>query len=158
MSELMLKETTVYFLNHTISLKPYVLQSQRILGHSYVNDIIELKNVIEWIKIRENHNFEWEICNKGKNDEAQKKKKKDKHANWVLDLVHYKWTCPIDLVVKDDFLYALCFVDNYSGLIKIYFLRQNSDILQTNSKYLVDITQYGLVNLLEVIAIQNLHV
>lgn len=131
----------------------------RILSHYYVNDITELRNVIEWIKIRENHNFECEICNKGKYDEAQKEKKTiDKHANWVLYLVHCNWTCSIDLVVKYDFLYALCFVDSYSGLIKIYFLRQNRDILQTNSKYLADITQYGLVNLSEVITIQNLHV
>jgi hypothetical protein len=46
----------------------------------------------------------------------------DRRAKAPLELVHSDLGGPVNPVGKDGFNYALSFVDDYSGVIMIYFL------------------------------------
>ena len=46
----------------------------------------------------------------------------DRHATNCLELIHCNLSGPIDPVAIDGFKYAISFVDDYSGLIIVYFL------------------------------------
>ena len=69
----------------------------------------------------------------------------DKRAERSLDLVHCDLAGPIDPVAKDGFRYTLSFVDDYSGIIMVYFLKQKSDTAETTARFLADVAPYGTV-------------
>ena len=60
--------------------------------------------------------------------------------------MHTDLTGPIDPVSHGGFRYTICFVDDYSGLILIYLLKNKSDTLKATDKFLADSTPYGNVN------------
>ena len=43
-------------------------------------------------------------------------------------------------------LYAICFIDDYYGLITEYFLKLKSDAVGAAKKYIVDVVPYGEIN------------
>ena len=61
-------------------------------------------------------------------------------ATKILTLVHSDLAGPIQPLAKDGYKYVLNFIDDYSGLIMLYFLKHKSDTLLTTTKYLADIT------------------
>ena len=40
-------------------------------------------------------------------------------------------------------IYTICFIDDYSGLITVYFLKRNSDAVGTAEIYFADMVPYG---------------
>jgi hypothetical protein len=62
-----------------------------------------------------------------------------------LDFVHCDLAGPIEPVAKDGFRYALSFVDDYTGINMIYFIKRKSDTLEATEKYLADVAPYGKV-------------
>ncbi|XP_063857145.1 uncharacterized protein LOC135098678 [Scylla paramamosain] len=72
----------------------------------------------------------------------------DERSKAKLDMVHCDLAGPIDPVAKDGFKYALSFVDDYSGLIMIYFLKYKCDTLQATKHFIADISPYGSVKCL----------
>lgn len=62
-----------------------------------------------------------------------------------LELVHCDLAGPIDPIAREGFRYAIAFVDDYSGIIMIYFLRNKSDTLRATEKSLADSSPYGKV-------------
>ena len=67
----------------------------------------------------------------------------------ALALVHSDLAGPIQSLAKDGYKCVLNFIDNYSGLIMLYFLRHKSNTLLATMKYLADITTYGPVKCLQ---------
>ena len=59
--------------------------------------------------------------------------------------MHCDLAGPIDPVAKDGFRYALSFVDDYSGLNMVYFLKQKSDAVTATERFLADCAPYGNV-------------
>ena len=55
---------------------------------------------------------------------------------------------PIQPLVKDGYKYILNFINDYTGLTMLYFLKHKSDTLLTTPKYLADIAPYGHVECL----------
>lgn len=54
----------------------------------------------------------------------------DKRATCQLELVHCDLSGPIDPVAREGFRYAISFVDDYSGIIMVYFLKCKRDSWQ----------------------------
>lgn len=141
------KHGRLYFLNNTVSSNKasYTLKEwHEILGHCNVKDILQLESVVNGMKITGKHDFDCGICVKGKMTQFRNREP-DERARSVLDLVHCDLAGPIDPVAKDGFKYALSFVDDYSGLIMVYFLKHKSDALLATKRFIADITPYGSV-------------
>jgi hypothetical protein len=50
---------------------------------------------------------------------------------------------PIEPTAKDGFKYALSFVDDFTGINMVYFLKQKSDTTEATEKYIADVAPYG---------------
>jgi hypothetical protein len=144
------KKGRLYFLNNTISSNgtSHTLKDwHKILGHCNGKDVLQLENVVEGMKITSKQDFECGVCVKGKMTQYRNREP-DKRADSILQLVHCDLAGPIDPVAKDGFKYALGFVDDYSGLIMVYFLRQKSDTVHATERFLSDCAPYGSVKCL----------
>ena len=69
----------------------------------------------------------------------------DTRAKAPLELVHTDLAGPITPVGKDGFIYAMSFVDDYSGVIMIYFLKNKTDAIGATQQFLADIAPIGKV-------------
>ena len=72
-------------------------------------------------------------------------RKPDERAKIPLEFVHCDLAGPIDPVARDGFKYALCFVDDYTGINMVYFLKQKSDTLEATQKFLADVALFGKI-------------
>ena len=72
-------------------------------------------------------------------------RKPDEKAKEPLDFVHCDLAGPIDPVAKDGYKYALSFVDDYTGINIVYFLKQKSDTLEATEKFLSDTAPFGKI-------------
>ncbi|PIK39827.1 hypothetical protein BSL78_23335 [Apostichopus japonicus] len=137
----------LYYLNNTISNKiaSHTLKEwHEILGHCNVKDVLKLKDVVEGMNITGKHELDCGICIEGKMTQYRNREP-DKRACSILELVHCDLAGPIEPIARDDFRYAMSFVDDYSGLIMVYFLREKSDTLRATEKFLADIAPHGSV-------------
>ena len=62
--------------------------------------------------------------------------------------MHNDLAGPIQPLGKEGYGYLLNFIDDYSGLMMLYFLKHKSDTLLNTKKYLADIAPYGHVKCL----------
>ncbi len=144
------KHGRLYFLNNTVcsNRASYTLrQWHEILGHCNASDILKLEGVVNGMKISDKKDFDCGICVKGKMTQFRNRQA-DERSKAKLDMVHCDLAGPIDPVAKDGFKYALSFVDDYSGLIMIYFLKYKCDTLQATKHFIADISPYGSVKCL----------
>ena len=143
------KEGKLYFLNnvnegnskrrvHTIE------EWHKILGHCNVRDVIKLESVVEGMKIIGKSNFDCKTCVMGKMTQFRNREA-DKRATCQLELVHCDLAGPIDPIAREGFRYVISFVDDFSGLIIVYFLKAKSDAVTATEKFLADIAPYGSV-------------
>ena len=69
----------------------------------------------------------------------------DERATCPLELVHSDLAGPVDPTAKDGFRYALSFVDYYSGVNMVYFLKLKSDTTVATERFLADTAPYGSI-------------
>ncbi len=119
-----------------------ILEWHRILGHCSFSDIHKLENVVDGMKITSHK--ECKMCTQSKMTQLRNRTP-DKRANAPFDLVHSDLAGPISPGVKDGFNYAISFVDDYSGVIMIYFLKHKSDTVEATKQFLADIALFGKV-------------
>ena len=100
------------------------------------------------IKLTPNYVLNCDICIQGKmsND---RNKTLDCKATKILALVHIDLAGSIQTLAKDSYKYIINFIDDYSGLTMLYFLKHKSNTLLTTMKYLTDIVPYGHVKCLQ---------
>ena len=115
-----------------------------ILGHCNLQDIFALENVVDVMRVTGKKEFDCETCVMGKMTQPRNRKP-DTGATMPLELVHCDLAGPIDPIAREGFRYALAFVDDYSGMIMIYFLQNESDTLRATEKFLADLSPYGKV-------------
>ena len=121
----------LYYLNHVShkivnsKICKTVEMWHKILGHCNIADILKLEDIVEGMKIEGNKdaNFNCDICSLGKMPQFRNREP-DERAKNKLDLVHCDLAGPIKPTGKDGFNYAICFVDDYTGLFMIYLLKQ----------------------------------
>ena len=96
------------------------------------------------MKITDYEEAECEVCTQGKMCQTRNREP-DQRAKAPLEFVDCGLAGPIEPVAKDGFKYALSFVDDFSGVNMIYFLRQKSDAVETTEKILAGTAPYGKV-------------
>ena len=96
------------------------------------------------MKITDDDVLECHICTQGKMTQ-NRSTVPDRKATAPLELVHSDLAGPINPVAKDGFKYSLYFVDDYSGVIFVYFLKQKSDTLEATEQFLADTAPIGKV-------------
>ena len=123
----------------------YDLQKwHEILGHCNVDDVRKLESVVNGMKISDKQTGTCEVCIKGKQTQVFEREP-DKRATAPLELVHTDLAGPISPTAKDEFRYAIIFVDDFSGFMFVYFLRQKNDAAQATKRFLADAAPYGKV-------------
>ena len=114
-----------------------------MLGHCNQSDIKKLPQLVKGMKIKAtpNYTLNYDICIQGKmsND---RNKTLDSKLTKILTLVHSDFAGPIQPLAKDGYKYVINFIDDYSGLTMLYFLKSKSDTLLATKKYLADIGPY----------------
>lgn len=139
----------LYFLNNvnvsnSKSSVHTIEEWHKILGHCNVRDVIKLETVVNGMKINGKENFYCKICAMSKMTQFRSREA-DKRATFQLELVHCDLAGPIDPIAREGFKYAISFVDDYSGLITVYFLKCKSDAVTATEKFLADTAPYGSV-------------
>ena len=139
----------LYFL-HSVSA---VSQSQKtakhtlqewheILGHCNKKDVSKLEQIVKGMTIVNRQDFECGVCLKGKMTQDFNRKP-DKRATSPLHLVHFDLAGPIEPVAVEGFKYVLGCVDDFSGVVHLYFLKQKSDTVRATEKFLADVSPFA---------------
>ena len=136
----------LYYLNYTNpSGGAYSAEVwHKILGHCNMNDVFKLENVVEGMKITTKGKLECDTCVQGKMSQYRNREP-DCRASSPLQLVHSDLAGPITPESKDGHKYAMVFVDDYSGALGVYFLKNKSDAVGATEQFLADTAPYGTV-------------
>ena len=141
------KKDQLYFLN-SVNVSKCVSrplqQWHEIMGHCNIKDVMQLEKVTEGMKITDDKMPDCEICIKSKMVN-QRSRLPDEKATKPFEFVHSDLSGPVSPTAKERYRYAICFVDDYSGLTNVYFLKWKSDAVKATKKYLTDIKPYGNV-------------
>ena len=141
------QEGRLYYLNNTVTTSSRtrsVKEWHKTLGHCNVDDVRKLEGVVDGMKITGKDDFQCDVCVVGKMSQYRSREP-DARATCPLELVHCDLAGPVDPVAKEGFRYTLSFVDDYSGVIMVYFLKQKSDTHEATQRYLADSAPYGTV-------------
>uniref|UniRef100_A0A1A8PPT4 Retrovirus-related Pol poly from transposon TNT 1-94 n=1 Tax=Nothobranchius rachovii TaxID=451742 RepID=A0A1A8PPT4_9TELE len=117
-----------------------------IMGHCNYGDILKLEPIVEGMEIRDkgNKTNQCETCVKGKFT-LTRIKTADIRAKAPLELVHTNLGGPISPESFEGYKYAITFVDDYSGTIHVYFLRNKNKAVQATQQFLADMKPFGKV-------------
>ena len=133
------------FKEKSVTLK----QFHQMMGHCNQDDLIKLENICEGIKIKgPKDRFFCDVCTKGKQAHAAINTAPDDRAKAPLQMVHSDLAGPITPTAKGGFRYAICFVDDYSGFVCHYFLRNKSDATRATAQFLADVSAIVTVKVL----------
>ena len=116
----------------------------KILGHCNMNDVFKLENVVEGMKITTKGKSECDTCVQGKMSQYRNREP-DRRATAPLQLVHSDLAGPITPQSREGHKYAMVFVDDYSGALGVYFLKNKSDATRATEQFLADTAPYGTV-------------
>ena len=114
------------------------------MGHCNVSDLIKLEKAAMGIKITNKDKFDCTSCIKGKMTQHFNRKP-DARANKILELVHCDLTGSITPVGKGGYRYGISFVDDFSGVVHLYLLRNKNDSVIALENFLSDIAPFGTV-------------
>jgi len=87
---------------------------------------------------------ECDTCVQGKMSQYQNRRP-DRRATAPLQLVHSDLAGPISAESKEGHKYAMVFVDDYSGALGVYFLKNKSDATRATEQFLADTSPHGKV-------------
>ena len=138
------KDGRLYFLNNTVpsnTSSRTVEEWHKVLGQCNVKDVLKLENVVNGMKITNKNVFDCDACIIGKMSQYRSRKP-DKRATRPLEFVHCDLAGPVTPVAKDGFKYAISFVDDYSGAIFVYFLKNKSDTVAATEVFLADSSRF----------------
>ena len=114
----------------------------KMLGHCNVADIKRLESVVRGMKITNREDFDCATCVLGKTTNQINKIQRTR-ADKPLQLVHCDLTGPMNVEAKGGFKYGINFVDDSSGLTKVYLLKSKSDAYQALKIYIAETAAYG---------------
>ena len=148
------KEGKLYFLGNDITYVKTVRDLKEwhsVLGHCNQSDILKLEKVVEGMKIGNKNSFDCESCILSKQTKTMYKIPSIQ-AKSPLEMVGSDLCGPIMPVSTEGFKYVISFIDNFSGYIFVYFIKQKSDATKALQKFLADVAPFGTVrNLLNLV-------
>ncbi len=141
---------TIEHVDRAKSIKEYTLKELHCtMGHCNTSDLVNLEGVVQGIRIKDpNSTFFCDTCCKGKLPHSAINRLPDKRAVKPLELVHTDLSGPVTPIAKDGFQYCISFVDDYSGMVFYYFLRNKSDATRATETFLADVAPIGVVKTL----------
>ena len=137
----------LYYLNSVSSSSnnaSSIEEWHKILGHCNCGDVRKLEQVVKGMKITDHKEPEYEVCTQGEMCQTRSREP-DQRAKAPLEFVHCDLAGPIERTAKDGFKYALSFVDDFTGINMVYFLKQKSDTTEATEKYIADVAPYGKI-------------
>ena len=142
------KKGKLYYLN-SIHVRNLNLEEwHRIFGHCNLNDLRKQPEVVRGMKLnydaRDVDNFECTTCYQGKMTKTRSRSP-DARAKKRLELIHCDLAGPMSIPSKEHSRYAIVFVDDYSGISFVYFLRTKNEAMAASRKFLADTSQYGTI-------------
>jgi len=139
------KQGKLYFLNGVKSIQSCSLEEwHRIMGHCNARDVLKQETVVTGMKITDKNSFNCTTCAEGKMSQYRNHQA-DEKASKPLELIHCDLSAPVEPMSINNSKYAMTLVDDYSGLIMVYFLNKKSDTVAAMRKFLADISPYGAV-------------
>ena len=136
------KKGKLYYLNNICSPKivMHLLEDwHKIMGHCNVDDILKLEENVEGTQITSRNKFKCEICQQAKISQSRNRLP-DACATKILEMFPVDLAGPIEPIAKDGFKYLLGCIDDYSGLIVTYMLKNKSIALKAFEKFMADLT------------------
>ena len=117
-----------------------------ILVHCNYEDVVKLDEVVDGMKIsNSNSRPDCDNCILGKMTQS-KNRNPDIRSKAPLELVHTDLHAgPIALMSKEAFRYSIAFIDDYSGVVFVYFLKNKSDTVEATKKFLADSAPLGII-------------
>ena len=116
-----------------------------ILGHCNIDDVEKLEGLVSGMKISDSKvRSQCEICVLGKQVKTKCTEPRCRSSK-PLEMVHTDLAGPIQPIAKEGFRFAIVFVDDYSGAIFVYFLKQKCDAVKACEKFFADCAPYGQV-------------
>ena len=112
------------------------------LGHWNTADIIETEKCSQGMKITDKSKFDCSTCIEAKMTQVINHKP-DAKATKILELVHSDLCGPLSPASIQGCKYVINFVDDYSGLTTVYFLKAKSDAIHAMRKFIADMAPYG---------------
>lgn len=141
------KTGKLYYLNALVTnseITRSLKEWHEVLGHCNVKDVLKLEGVVQGMKISDKSGFNCVVCAKGKMSEYRNRTA-DERAGRPLELVHSDLAGPVSPVSSENSKYVISFVDDYSGIIFVYFLKNKSDAVEATAKFIADVTKFGSI-------------
>ena len=115
----------------------------QIMAHCNVKDSVKLENFVTGMRITNKDNCECGICAEGKMTQYRNRNP-GKRTTAPLELVP-NLAGPIEPTDRNGFRYVMAMVDDYSGILMVYFLRKKCDAVYAMEKVLADVAVYRTV-------------
>ena len=139
------KKGKLYYLNNVNSYKSRSLEVwHKVLGHCNVKDILKLENNTEDMRISDKTDFDCKTCHEGKMH-LSRSRLPDERAKNKMEFIHCDLAGPMSIESREKSKYCIVFVDDYSGVVFVYFLKNKSDALSATRKFIADTNSYGVV-------------
>ena len=139
------KQGRLYYLNKVSSFQTKTLNEwHAILGHCNKRDILKLESNVKGMQISDKSDFDCVTCPAGKMTEHLNREP-DARASRPLELIHSDLCGPIDPISINHSKYAIIFVDDFSNLLTVYFLKNKSDAKAATERFLADMAPYGTI-------------
>ena len=117
-----------------------------ILGHCNFDSLRKLeKDIPELCISGDKQNFDCEVCFQTKLSNCMNHKVAENKCTRVLERVNCDLAGPVKPAALEGYNYAINFVDAYSGLTAVYFLRSKGDTLKAFEKYMADVNPFGKI-------------
>ena len=115
----------------------------KIMGHCNIKDIFHLQKVVNGMHFSDKDASDCDTCCKGKMFQKLSRKP-DKKAKTPFEFVHTDLNGPLK-PSKEGYKFVITFVDDYTGNIAIYFLKQKSDTVAATKRFLADVAPWGTI-------------
>ena len=116
----------------------------QVLGHCNVKDILHLESNSEGMIINDKSDFECKTCLEGKMH-LSRNRLPDQRAENKMELIHCDLAGPMSIASRENSKYCIVFVDDYSGVGFVNFLKNESGTVAATKKFLADTSSYGVI-------------
>ena len=116
----------------------------QIMGHCNKDDLIKTESVVKGMKIKNKQKFDCETCVLGKQARTFNRNPDDR-AMSPMEKIHSDLSGEVTPSSREGHKYAMTFIDDYSDVKFIYFLKKKSDAPRALEKFLADTARFGAV-------------
>ena len=95
---------------------------------------MKLERNVEGMKISSRDDFDCKTCYEGKMHKSRNRLP-DARAENQMELIHCDLAGPMSVAFRENSKYCISFVDDYSGVVFVYFLKNKSDIVAATKNF-----------------------